>query len=80
VAHCISDLPAVASELKGAPPASGFALLIGARGEVYRLIFSSIHCSEWLALRLLHPDRAVPEHFQHFQHYSTTPTGQASTA
>jgi hypothetical protein len=59
VAQCTGDFPDTDFQLSGALPSVGFAVLIGLRGDAYRLIFSLINCSREWALRLVLADRAV---------------------
>jgi hypothetical protein len=60
VAHCASDLPPLESELEGASPAVGLALLLGPAGNAHLLNFSQIDCSLQWVRRLLHPDHVAP--------------------
>jgi hypothetical protein len=53
VAHCTADLPPVDHKLHGAAAAAGFALLVGAHGVVYRVIFSQVDCGEGAAFDLV---------------------------
>jgi hypothetical protein len=53
VAHCTADLPLVDTRLHGAQAMSGFALMLGPRGAVYRLIFSHLDCGAQMAFDLV---------------------------
>jgi hypothetical protein len=53
VAHCTADLPPIDHKLHGAAAAPGFALMLGAHGLVYRMIFSQLDCGEQAAFELV---------------------------
>jgi hypothetical protein len=57
VAHCTAELPPVDGRLHGVESALGFALMLGAKGMVYRLIFSHVNCGERTATEQLHLSR-----------------------
>jgi hypothetical protein len=53
VAHCTADLPPIDHKLHGAAAVPGFALMLGAQGMVYRLIFTQLDCGEQAAFDLV---------------------------